>query len=322
MLKNFFEIDYVMYKQLSNIKKKISHAYLFNLNDNIYAEDFIFSFICEILCETHNYQEEFNQCLKCKQILNRNYDDLKIIKPDNNVIKKDQIDELQSSFSKSSLIGNKRVYVIYDVEKLNLSAANSLLKFLEEPTDGIIAILLTNNINIVLKTITSRCQILNFKKNNLNDLIKYYNINENLTYYKLLFVIWKKNKFDEMDAEKNNLIINSVSFIKYLEKNKLKSIVFIKNKFYDIFKTKEEIDVFFKCVILFYNDVISYKINNKILYFDDYEKEIKDSSNIDFNILFKKLKLLIQKEKLIEKNINLNLLMDGLIIDMEGIEND
>ena len=36
MLKNFFEIDYVMYKQLSNIKKKISHAYLFNLNDNIY----------------------------------------------------------------------------------------------------------------------------------------------------------------------------------------------------------------------------------------------------------------------------------------------
>ena len=62
------------------------------------------------------------------------------------------------------------IYIIKNCEKLNSSSANCILKFLEEPEDDIIAILLTDNINMVLPTIKSRCQILNFKNNNSNKM--------------------------------------------------------------------------------------------------------------------------------------------------------
>ena len=48
---------------------------------------------------------------------------------------------------------------MYDADKLNQSSANALLKFLEEPEEGIIGILLTNKADGVLPTIYSRCQV-------------------------------------------------------------------------------------------------------------------------------------------------------------------
>ena len=60
---------------------------------------------------------------------------------------------------------------------MRLEASNSMLKFLEEPEDGIIAILMTNNINNVLSTIISRCKVikLNFV---LNDECLDYELDE------------------------------------------------------------------------------------------------------------------------------------------------
>ena len=52
--------------------------------------------------------------------------------------------------------------VINDVELLNTSAANSILKFLEEPEENIIAILITSNRNLVINTIVSRCQVIRY----------------------------------------------------------------------------------------------------------------------------------------------------------------
>ena len=52
----------------------------------------------------------------------------------------------------------KKIYWIKDIEKMTEQAANSLLKFLEEPEDDIIAILSCKNISAILPTIISRCQ--------------------------------------------------------------------------------------------------------------------------------------------------------------------
>ena len=55
---------------------------------------------------------------------------------------------------------NDRIYIIKDCDKMNKQASNSLLKFLEEPVPGIIAILMTNHIGKLLDTIISRCQLI------------------------------------------------------------------------------------------------------------------------------------------------------------------
>ena len=64
---------------------------------------------------------------------------------------------MKSDLSVKSFYG-KKIYWIKDIEKMTEQAANSLLKFLEEPEDDIIAILSCKNISAVLPTIISRCQ--------------------------------------------------------------------------------------------------------------------------------------------------------------------
>jgi DNA polymerase-3 subunit delta' len=316
MLEDYKKIEPIIYKQMIKaLYNNLSHAYLFDLNNNVYAENMIMAFVKEILCKRHSSKEEYEKCSKCKRIDDGNYSELKQIYPDGLMIKKEQLDELQKKFSTKALESEKKVYIIHDVDRLNLSAANSLLKFLEEPGEGIIAILLTSNLNQVLNTISSRCQILKFNNSRVEDFIKYNNINTKVSIYKISFSIFLKTNIDEYIE---SFINNVVDFWKNYESNGKKMIIYEKQYFLDIFKEKEEILNFIKCSILLYRDVINYKLNNKILYYNDYESVLEEISNKNtLDKLLYKLNVILDKEKLVSKNVNINMFIDGLIIDME-----
>lgn len=308
MLEEYEKKEPIIYRQISNsIKNGLSHAYLFELNDNIYAYEMIMSFVKKVLS---NGDDNI-----AKRIDDGNYPELKHIFPDGQLIRKEQLEELQKSFSTISLENDKRFYIIHDSEKLNVAAANSLLKFLEEPSDGIIAILLTNNINLMLKTIVSRCQILTFSKNKLEDYIKFNQITSNITLHKLFFTIWK-NK-DELNEYHRNFVKKVIEFINYYEKNKLKTIVY-ENRFFEEFNDKIELNKFFECVILFYRDLLRYKFGSDVLYFDDYIDYIREFSCINTEeTIIKKINTLLEKVRLIKNNVNTSMFIDGIIIDME-----
>lgn len=308
MLEEYEKKEPIIYRQISNsIKNGLSHAYLFELNDNIYAYEMIMSFVKKVLS---NGDDNI-----AKRIDDGNYPELKHIFPDGQLIRKEQLEELQKSFSTISLENDKRFYIIHDSEKLNVAAANSLLKFLEEPSDGIIAILLTNNINLMLKTIVSRCQILTFSKNKLEDYIKFNQITSNITLHKLFFTIWK-NK-DELNEYHRNFVKKVIEFINYYEKNKLKTIVY-ENRFFEEFNDKIELNKFFECVILFYRDLLRYKFGSDVLYFDDYIDYITEFSCINTEeMIIKKINTLLEKVRLIKNNVNTSMFIDGIIIDME-----
>lgn len=307
MLEEYEKKEPIIYRQISNsIKNGLSHAYLFELNDNIYAYEMIMSFVKKVLS---NGDDNI-----AKRIDDGNYPELKHIFPDGQLIRKEQLEELQKSFSTISLENDKRFYIIHDSEKLNVAAANSLLKFLEEPSDGIIAILLTNNINLMLKTIVSRCQILTFSKNKLEDYIKFNQIISDITLHKLFFTIWK-NK-DELNEYHRNFVKKVIEFINYYEKNKLKTIVY-ENRFFED-NDKIELNKFFECVILFYRDLLRYKFGSDVLYFDDYIDNIREFSCINTEeMIIKKIKTLLEKVRLIKNNVNTSMFIDGIIIDME-----
>ena len=308
MLEEYEKKEPIIYRQISNsIKNGLSHAYLFELNDNIYAYEMIMSFVKKVLS---NGDDNI-----AKRIDDGNYPELKHIFPDGQLIRKEQLEELQKSFSTISLENDKRFYIIHDSEKLNVAAANSLLKFLEEPSDGIIAILLTNNINLMLKTIVSRCQILTFSKNKLEDYIKFNQITSNITLHKLFFTIWK-NK-DELNEYHRNFVKKVIEFINYYEKNKLKTIVY-ENRFFEEINDKIELNKFFECVILFYRDLLRYKFGSDVLYFDDYIDYIREFSCINTEeMIIQKINTLLEKVRLIKNNVNTSMFIDGIIIDME-----
>ena len=155
-----FSKDEIVIKSLTNTLKtnKLSHAYLVIGEDSLYSDEFILSFVKAIFCLENKNKEFFSceSCNNCRSINHGNYVDFYKLISDSS-IKKDEIQTLKSDLSVKSFYG-KKIYWIKDIEKMTEQAANSLLKFLEEPEDDIIAILSCKNISAVLPTIISRCQ--------------------------------------------------------------------------------------------------------------------------------------------------------------------
>lgn len=56
--------------------------------------------------------------------------------------------------------GFRKVIVISEIERMRKEASNAFLKMLEEPPEGVMFILTTDNINMLLPTVISRCQLL------------------------------------------------------------------------------------------------------------------------------------------------------------------
>ncbi|HHV3400366.1 TPA: DNA polymerase III subunit delta', partial [Streptococcus agalactiae] len=100
----------------------------------------------------------------CRLIANGEFSDVKIIEPQGQLIKIETIKELTKDFSRSGFEGKSQVFIIKYCEKMHVNAANSLLKFIEEPQSSSYVILLTNDENNVLPTIKSRTQVFRFPK--------------------------------------------------------------------------------------------------------------------------------------------------------------
>jgi DNA polymerase-3 subunit delta' len=69
--------------------------------------------------------------------------------------------------------GKYKIIIIWLPEKLNNSAANRLLKTIEEPQDKTLILLITENVSNILPTIKSRCQVLSFPPMEHNVLSKW-----------------------------------------------------------------------------------------------------------------------------------------------------
>ena len=77
-------------------------------------------------------------------------------------IKVAQIRDLNGLFATKASLSDRRVVVIDEAETLEVSAANALLKRLEEPPQGTIFLLIAHSAGRLLPTIRSRCRVLRF----------------------------------------------------------------------------------------------------------------------------------------------------------------
>lgn len=101
-------------------------------------------------------------CASCKAINAGNFPDVLEISPEKEVIKIDQMRILRKIAYLKPMMGKKRVFVVVDADKMTEEAANSLLKILEEPPLFSYIILVAYNPFMIMSTIKSRCQVLNF----------------------------------------------------------------------------------------------------------------------------------------------------------------
>ncbi|TVY06821.1 DNA polymerase III subunit delta' [Paenibacillus cremeus] len=140
---------------------KVSHAYIFTGPSGTgrrgMAKAFAQAIYCKVLPD-----DACGECLDCRKVEHGNHPDLHWITPDGASIKIEQIRELQKQFAYRASASGIKMYVLEDADKMTVQAANSLLKFLEEPTSQVVAVLITDNGQALLPTIRSRSQWIPF----------------------------------------------------------------------------------------------------------------------------------------------------------------
>lgn len=279
----------VMMNEIKN--HKLSHAYLIDENGSNEALAFIKEFIKEILYEENKDSlDEFELEVLYKRIEDGNYSEIRIVEPDGQYIKKGQILALQQEFSRKSIEGTRKFYIIHDCDKMRAEAANSMLKFLEEPDNNIIAIMTTNNYNSVLKTIISRCQIVKLVGNN-------YNVDDS---------IYKETAFD---------------FIYNLETFGLETVLKIGDILNDkiSLRDRENVGMLIDKMIDLYYYILKIKNGIDLDDFFNYVDKLKvicDKNSQDE--IVSKINYLIQSKERVKYNVNINLLVDALIVNVGG----
>ena len=321
MLDDFKEFQSIPYVTLKNavISDRISHAYIFVSNGYPKVFDFALSFAKFLLCPKKlSNNTSCDKCFQCKNIDNNDFTELKIIEPDGQWIKKEQISDLQEEFNKKALVGTRKVYIINHAEKLNQVASNSILKFLEEPNPNITAILIVDNQFQLLETIQSRCQIINLNKINKQEEENY----ESNEYTKLAFAISNtKEEIENYISEPYRLKLDSAKkFINTFEEKGLDLLLDTSKLFHETFKEKSDIVYAFEIFILYYKDVLNLIYNRNIDIFINSKTELeKIKTKNDVNKIVNKINILLKSKENINFNANTDLLIDKLIIDMDGV---
>jgi DNA polymerase-3 subunit delta' len=184
---------------------------------------------------------------------------------------------------------------------MNASSANSILKFLEEPSDDIVAILLTTNLSLVMPTIISRCQVLNLN-----------NIKNQKDIYEII-----KERYDSIYSDDNYeaYFNNLLEFVHSIDS--MKNRFFIKYKEYtDIFSSKDDIKIVIDFMLYFYYDILNLKFERDLVYFNNYIDELnKVENNNSKESINYKLEVIERTKLKLSTNANIKMVLDKMIIE-------
>lgn len=297
-------------------KKRLSHLYIFSgevgTGKLTLAKDF-----AKMLLKPYDNSVNFYENIEAF-----NHPQIHFIEPDGASIKKQQILELQEEFSKTSLIKGPRIYIIEDVDLISSSAANSLLKFMEEPeTNETYGLLLTSNLSNVIPTIISRAQ--NVKLTSLNKLDFINKLTDNdieLTLARNIALV--TNSLDKaLELSEDESFLKIVTFLETLFEKWTDSTYAISIAAYAelelVLLERSNYELFLEIMLFYFLEVVRYKTHQEL----SFEHLHTSVQNIAANLTVKQLESIatyIQDEITRQTFfINTSLSLDALILILE-----
>ncbi len=270
-------------------EQKLAHAYLFVTNNIDKAMLDIIDIIKQIFCP-EKFSHDCNNCNICNLINQLYLPSLVIITPDGKTIKKEQILDLKKQFSTKPIYTKENIYIIKNAECLNASSANTMLKFLEEPEEDIIGFFLTNNVNNVINTIKSRCEIINMFYSEAALTINTLDNENNYKYFEV-----------------------AKEYLRKIEVEKKDGIMYNNSDLLNIFSEREDIKIVFQILVLIFEELLKYKYNldNQFAILN-----LDFLVNLDEKVILKKINLLNEFLDNLNSNANLELLLDRFVIEM------
>ncbi len=153
------------------ITDRLAHAYLFCGSRGVGKTSCARIFAKTINCTNRTANgEACNECDSCRQFNeNRSMNIIELDAASNNGV--DDIRSLIEQVMVPPTVGKYRVFIIDEVHMLTPSAFNAFLKTLEEPPSYVVFILATTEKHKIIPTILSRCQIYDFNRISIQDMV-------------------------------------------------------------------------------------------------------------------------------------------------------
>ena len=245
--------------------------------------------------------------------------------------------------------GKYKVYIIDEVHMLSSGAFNAFLKTLEEPPSHCIFILATTEKHKIIPTILSRCQIYNFKRITIDDIVshlkKICQIEQIEFEDDALKQIASKcdgamrdalQLFDKVVGVNKKITsqmvvenLNSIGFDTFLEIVNLinkKDIPNLINSTNAVLDQGISGDLFLSGLSSFFRDILvsKNKLSHKLLNYDESKiNKLTDlGSGLNYDFLIEYINILNESEINFQKSINQRLLVELSILKISSLELD
>ncbi|SFB22572.1 MULTISPECIES: DNA polymerase III subunit delta' [unclassified Bacillus (in: firmicutes)] len=329
MVKTWDELDQlqpIVMKMLKNsiLKNRVAHAYLFEGMRGTGKKETAIILAKVLLCESLLDQYlPCDECSNCKRINSGNHPDVHIVEPDGLSIKKAQVQALQEEFSKKGVESSRKIYMIVHADKMTVNAANSLLKFLEEPSAQTAAILLTEQTQQILPTILSRCQVLSFKPlspANMTEIL----LQNGLSRQNAAVLANLTNNVDEaLQLNSDEWFVQAQKIVlklyEVLKKNPLEAMVTLQGDWFLHFKEKDQIDRGLDLLLLIFKDLLYIQLgkHEQTVYVSEKERLELYALQTSGRRISEQMAAILDSKRKLQANMNPQLLMEQLVLKLQ-----
>ena len=147
--------------RLALVKNRLPGSLLFHGPEGVGKRRLALALAKAVNCERKK-DDACDECPVCLAIAGGRFPDVQEIKPSGQVIKVEHVREMRQVATMRPMTGRKRVFIISEADQMNEESSNTVLKILEEPPPFSLFILVTDKVHLLLSTIRSRCQALQF----------------------------------------------------------------------------------------------------------------------------------------------------------------
>ena len=282
------------------------------------------AFAMTLECEKKG-TEPCMECHSCKQALGKNQPDIIYLQHEKpNTISVDDIrSQINNDIGVKPYSSPYKVYIVDEAEKMNVQAQNALLKTIEEPPAYAVILLLTNNAEIFLPTILSRCVRLSLKAVPDEKIKAYLMENYEVPDYKadvcVAFAQGNVGKAIELaESEDFNEIKNSaLQLIKRLDDIELYEMT---EAVKQISNYKLKINDYFDLIMIWYRDVLLYKATadvNKLIFKEEVYEIKKEASRSSYGGIEIILEALEKAKIRLNANVNFDLVIELLLLTIK-----
>ncbi|MCM3719899.1 DNA polymerase III subunit delta' [Fictibacillus phosphorivorans] len=301
-------------------KQRLAHAYIFEGAHGTGKMAVATALAKAFLCRNAEEGNPCENCTNCKRITSGNHPDVHIISPEGQSIKIDQIRGLQKEFAYSGMESSKKVYIVEHADKMTVQAANSLLKFLEEPGSDTIAILLTEQVHSLLDTIRSRAQTLSFSPLAPEGISQKLLEDEIPKPVAALAASLTSDYAEALEICREEWFAQArAKVIQLTEELRLRPdycLVVLQDQYLSFFKEKEQLRLALNLLLIWYRDLLSIHLSQseKVVFFDQLQVLEQQALQTSQKRTGEALQAILTAQARLRSNVSPLMVMEQLVL--------